>query len=274
MYKVALLALAALFIPIAAFAAPSISLETDNTSIKSLDTVLVFGEITGVKDYKPASLQVVAPDGEIVYSFKIKPTNDGTIKRLIHPPLPSFKVGTYTVTLSHPGISQTAQIEFTVTSEPLTRNDAIPVSELEPEVSEPELTTPDFEQPLIITADAVEGDTVITIIGRSIITDQSVSITVNSPNGNLVTVSQVVPDPDGEFSAEIKTGGPLWKEDGLYTVTAFQGRSSELEHSVTVGIQDGVVIPEFGTITVLVLSVSIISIIVLTRTRASMFPRI
>ncbi len=90
----------------------------------------------------------------------------------------------------------------------------------------------------------------------------------------MVTVDQVMPSSNGEFSTSIKTDSPLWKEDGLYTITAYQGSSGELEHSVTVGIEDGVVIPEFGTIAVLVLSLSIISIIVLTKTRTSVFLRI
>lgn len=272
MYQIALLVLVALFFPIAALAAPSISLETNNADVQSLDTVLVTGKITGVKDYKPATLEVIAPDGETVYSYKITIKDDGSVKRLIHPPLPSFKEGTYTVILTHPDISETAQIEFTVTPAPLPRKD-VPISALEPEVVEPEEAS-DFQQPLIIRADAVEGDTVINIIGRSILRDQSVSLTVESPRGNLVTVSQVMPGPDGEFTAAIKTGGPLWKEDGDYTVTAFQGRSAELAHSVTVGIKNGAVIPEFGTIAVLVLSIAIISIIALSRTRTSIFPRI
>ena len=272
MYKIALLALVVLFFPIAAFAAPSLSLETSDTDIDSSDTVLVTGKVTGVKNFKPVTLSVIAPDGETVYSYKITLKDDGTVKRLIHPPLPSFKEGTYTVILSHPDATETAQIEFKVTSVPLTRKD-VPISSLEP-VEEPEAEVPDFERPLLIRAEAMEGDTVIDIVGRTISRDQSVSITVESPRGNLVTVAQVMPGPDGEFKTSIKTGGPLWKEDGDYTVTAYQGKSSELESSVTVGIKGGAVIPEFGPIAVLILSVSIISIIVLTRTRASIFPRI
>ncbi|MDX1596930.1 MAG: PEFG-CTERM domain-containing protein, partial [Nitrosopumilaceae archaeon] len=166
MYKVVLVALVALFFPMAAFAAPSVSLTTVDTNIKSLDTVLVTGKVTGVKDFKPATLEVIAPDGEIVYSYKIKPNqNDGSIKRLIHPPLPSFKEGTYTVTLSHPDTTETAQIEFTVTPAPLPRKD-VPLSELEP-VEEPEAEIPDFGRTLTMRADAMEGDTVIDIIGRT-----------------------------------------------------------------------------------------------------------
>ena len=273
MYKVVLVALIALFFPMAAFAAPSVSLHTDNTKIKSLDTVLVTGQVTGVKSFIAATLEVMAPDGEIVYSYKIKPSgDDGSIKRLIHPPLPSFREGTYTVTLSHPDTAETAQIEFTVTPSPLPRKD-IPITELDP-ISEPEAEVSDFGRTLTIRADAIEGDTVIDIVGRTLLRDQSVSITVESPRGNLVTVAQVMPGPDGDFKTSIKTGGPLWKEDGDYTVTAYQGRSAELESSVTVGIKGGAVIPEFGTITVLILSISIISIIVLTKTRTSIFPRI
>ena len=69
---------------------------------------------------------------------------------------------------------------------------------------------------------------------------------------------------NGEFTLEIKTGGPLWFEDGVYTITANQGIASEFEDSVEVEIVQGKVIPEFGTIAAMILGISIISIIAIT----------
>ena len=66
-------------------------------------------------------------------------------------------------------------------------------------------------------------------------------------------------------------GGPLWSQDGDYTVTAYQGG---YETAVTVGVQDGLVVPEFGIMAALVLAVAIISIVAVSaRSRLSLVPR-
>jgi predicted secreted protein with PEFG-CTERM motif len=72
----------------------------------------------------------------------------------------------------------------------------------------------------------------------------------------------------------MKTGGPLWSEDGIYTVTANQGIASEFQDSFEVEIVGGKVIPEFGTIAAMILAVSIISIIAISsKSRLSILPR-
>jgi predicted secreted protein with PEFG-CTERM motif len=78
----------------------------------------------------------------------------------------------------------------------------------------------------------------------------------------MITSDQVTPGIYGDFQAEIKIGGPMWKEDGIYTITANHGSSSEYKESIKVEIKDGVVIPEFGVVASLVLAISIISIII------------
>ena len=46
-----------------------------------------------------------------------------------------------------------------------------------------------------------------------------VSITIIAPNGNLVTILQITPDPDGSYSESFTAGG-MMKEDGDDTVKA------------------------------------------------------
>ena len=119
------------------------------------------------------------------------------------------------------------------------------------------------------------GDTEINISGKTIWNDKDITLTVSSPNGNLITVDQISPSINGEFSTTINVGGPMWKEDGAYVVTAHQGDSSELKHSIQVEISDGVVVPEFGTIAAMILAVSIISIIVISaKSRLSFSPKL
>ncbi|PIW35837.1 MAG: PEFG-CTERM domain-containing protein, partial [Nitrosopumilales archaeon CG15_BIG_FIL_POST_REV_8_21_14_020_33_23] len=66
----------------------------------------------------------------------------------------------------------------------------------------------------------------------------------------------------------------LWKENGFYTITANQGLSSEHKQSIKVEIDNGVVVPEFGSIAVMILTVAIISIVVVSaKSRLSIMPR-
>ena len=74
---------------------------------------------------------------------------------------------------------------------------------------------------LTITASGIEGSTTINVSGT---TDRSdtIIIKVTAPNGNLVSVDQITPS-GGSFMTTIETGGPLWSQDGIYTVKARQG---------------------------------------------------
>ena len=266
MKKILLFALVAVtFSPLFAFGEPSIELTSSQKNIASLDSVLVFGQVTGVAPYSTVNLTVLAPDGEVVYSPNLTFDDDGNFKRLIHPPLPSFKQGIYTVVVSHDQVDYTKQIQFTVTTEDLPRgilSESVPKSQTQNEIV----------SDLYVVADAMIGDTEINISGKTIWNDKDITLTVSSPNGNLITVDQVSPSINGEFSTTIKVGGPMWKEDGAYVVTAHQGDSSELKYSIRVEISDGVVVPEFGTIAAMILVVSIISIIVISAKSRLSFP--
>jgi predicted secreted protein with PEFG-CTERM motif len=145
---------------------------------------------------------------------------------------------------------------------------------------------------LTITATGIEGSNTINVSGT---TDRSdvIIIKVIAPNGNLVSVDQITPTAD-IYSTAIKTGGPLWSQDGMYMITASQtpnGLKSSTETfsraadsanaglinyqaSAEVEILDGHVIPEFGVIAAMILAVAIVSIIVVTaKTRLSLVPR-
>ena len=128
---------------------------------------------------------------------------------------------------------------------------------------------------IIKESNAIAGSNVISIFGT---TDSANSITIKviAPNGNVVVVDQFAPilDTNNHFRKEIITGGPLWNQDGQYTIVAQQGDDPRYKHSIEVGIKDGVVIPEFGTIAVMILAVAIISIIAVSaKSRLSIMPR-
>ena len=122
---------------------------------------------------------------------------------------------------------------------------------------------------LQLTAGGMEGSTTIDVSGT---TDRSgdITLTVTAPNGNIVTISQISPSGDS-FATTIETGGPLWSQDGMYTIKAVQG---SLWKTAEVEVIDGHVIPEFGVIAAMILAVAIVSIIVVTaKTKLSLVPR-
>lgn len=252
MLKTTLLVLVAMSIPLSAFAEPMIELSTAQTEIQSLDSVLVIGKITGVSVFKPVILTVISPDGEVIYAPELPFDNDGLFKRLIHPSLPSFKEGIYTVIASHEDTEKTAQIQFTVIGSTIS-----PKGSPSPE---PEITPPK-PSAITLSTETTFGDNNIIVTGSTTSFTTDITFTVTSPNGNLISIAQVTPDTDGKFSTEIISGGAMWKENGFYTITANQGLSSEHKQSVQVEINNGVVVPEFGSITVMILVVAIVSII-------------
>jgi len=127
---------------------------------------------------------------------------------------------------------------------------------------------------LSIEANAMEGSDTIGITGHTSKTNEDVTFTVTAPNGNLMSVDQTSPQSNGDFATDISVGGSLWSQDGTYTVTAQQGNDSMFIDSVEVGVADGLVVPEFGTIAAMILAVAIISIIAISsKSRLSIVPR-
>jgi len=125
---------------------------------------------------------------------------------------------------------------------------------------------------LQLTAGGMEGSTTIDVSGT---TDRNgeITLTVTAPNGNIVTVSQISPS-GGSFATTIETGGPLWSQDGMYSIKAVQGAASSHQKTAEVEVIDGHVIPEFGVIAAMILAVAIVSIIVVTaKTKLSIVPR-
>jgi len=267
MLRISVLVLLAIsLIPVSsAFAEGTIELNSDQDNIQSTDAILVYGTVTGVSSFIPVKLSVISPDGEVVFSPEISFDDNGEFKRLIHPPLPSFKVGTYTVVASHDEITDSARVQFMVTGTSLVK---------EPTVAAPGTGDGKVVGGLEISAEALEGSDTITITGSVVTRDTDITFSIHSPNGNLVSIEQITPNTNGQFTVEIKTGGPLWTEDGVYTVTANQGIASEFQDSVEVEIIGGKVIPQLETIAAMILVISIISIIAISsKSRLSIMPR-
>jgi predicted secreted protein with PEFG-CTERM motif len=119
-----------------------------------------------------------------------------------------------------------------------------------------------------IEAVFVHGSDLIDITGVTTSTQNDVTFVIRSPNGNLVTIGQVTPTSEGMLETYFIVGD-TWNEDGEYTITATQGipPNDTLTDTVIVEVVDGVVVPEFGMVAMMILMVAITSIVILTRSK-------
>jgi len=248
-----------------AYAAAGMSLSADGsgdsiaisgTSDRSdQDVTIVLSSSNGIHDVAQTSIS----GGSYSASFNVSNLSDGA----------------YTIAANQ-GPSSKYNLSVDVDVSDGTSNSSVSVSNIvgaveeEASVAETVVVTP--AGGLSLTAGGVEGSTTIDISGT---TDRNgdITLTITAPNGNIVGVSQLSPS-GGSFASTVEVGGPLWSQDGMYTISAHQGKASNYQTSAEVEIVDGHVIPEFGVIAVMILAVAIVSIIVVTaKTRLSIVPR-
>jgi predicted secreted protein with PEFG-CTERM motif len=187
--------------------------------------------------------------------------------------------GMYKITSSHGtsllySITLSVEVVSGMTAETSTTDSSIVTNQSNNDLSAVSTESSEDVSGLSITANAMEGSDTIEVTGQTTKTNQDVTFTVEAPNGNLVSIDQIAPNANGDFATDISVGGPLWSQDGAYTVTAQQGSGSAFTDSVEVEVADGLVVPEFGTIAAMILAVAIISIIAISaKSRLSIVPR-
>ena len=255
--------------------AQTLGMSITATADQGSDTITITG-IT-VSDITDVTFVVKSPSGNnVVAVAQISPDDDGNF-------IVIFKVGqTWTedgfyeieaMQAVHQNSLYTLNVLVEVTGG-MTEETSVTQSNLEIPSILSNQTTVTRDAGLKISADAVEGSTTIEITGSTDRMSEGITLTVTSPNGNIVSIDQVLPDVNGEFTSVFATGGPLWTQDGDYTITAHQNDNPLYNASVAVEIIDGVVIPEFGTIAAMILAVAIISIIAISaKSRLSIIPR-
>ena len=257
-----------------AFAQRSQGMSITATAEMGSDTISVMGQtISALTD---VTIIVTSPSGNNVVAIgQISPDN-GSFDT-------EFKVGPtwsedgfYTITASQSVVQNslyTLNVEVEVINGMVVNDTFATESNIESDVfiSEPKETR---DSGLEINAEAEMGSDMIEITGTTDRLSTDITLTVVAPNGNIVSIDQVSPGLNGEFTSVLTTGGPLWTQDGIYTVTAKQIDSSAYTDSTEVDIKDGLVVPEFGTIAAMILAVAIVSIIaVSSKSRLSIMPR-
>ena len=235
---------------------------------------------TGSGSGIPVTLTVVAPNGNVVAIDQISPGSDGKFSTDIGVGALWSQDGTYSINLqAGTGALYSATLDVDVsggsTAETSVSIDNVGIYGEDDAYSTKMDSATEGSTGLSISADAIEGATSFTINGSTDRTESAVTLTVVAPNGNIVTIDQLSPGSDGTFSSEIGVGGPMWSQDGTYTVTAEQGDATAYQSTVEVDIADGAVIPEFGTVASLVLVIAIASIIVLSaKGRLAITPKL
>ena len=239
------------------------------------DTIMVMGQT--ISDLTDVTFRVTSPSGNNVVAIgQISPDNGNFDLELKIGQMWS-EDGFYTITASQSVVQNslyTLDVEVEVVNGMVVQDTSVTESNLETGIivsSEPKDTR---DRGLEINAEAEMGSDMIEITGTTDRLSTDITLTVVAPNGNIVSIDQVSPGLNGEFTSMITTGGPLWTQDGIYTVTAKQIDSSAYTDSTEVDIKDGLVVPEFGTIAAMILAVAIISIIaVSSKSRLSIMPR-
>ena len=230
------------------------------------DTIAVSG--TSDRSDLDVTVVVTASNGNIVGVDQLS-VSGGSFSTTIN--VSGYGDGTYTIAANQ-GPSSKYNLSLSVDISDGTSESSASISNRAVEAAAEESVEAVSSGGLSLTAGGVEGSTTIDVSGT---TDRSDDITIKviAPNGNVVSVSQVSPSGDS-FMTTIETGGALWSQDGMYTISAFQGAASNYQTSAEVEIIDGHVIPEFGVIAAMILAVAIVSIIVVTaKTKLSIVPR-
>ena len=217
------------------------------------------------------TMVVTASNGNVVQVDQLSPSG-GSYSTTIN--VSSYDDGTYTITVNQ-GTNMRYNLWVDIDVSGGTSDSSVSIANTYDENIEDASVVAVEEASaggLTLSAGGVEGSTTIDVSGT---TDRNGDITLKviAPNGNVVSVSQLSPS-GGNFMTTIETGGALWSQDGMYTISAHQGASTLYQISAEVEIVDGHVIPEFGVIAAMILAVAIISIIVVTaKTKLSIVPR-
>jgi predicted secreted protein with PEFG-CTERM motif len=235
--------------------------------------------VTGktISDYTDITFSVWSPSGNnLVAAWQTSPDNDGNFGTTFTIGPNWTEDGYYTI-IAKQGESSLyeLEVEVKVIGGVTLRSTSVTESNLSSDsilVIKPNVTK---DAGLVLDEIVIEnGSTMFEVTGTTDRVSEAVTFTVIAPNGNVVSVAQVAAALDGEIAVEISVGGSMWKQDGFYTVTAYQNDNPKYSDSKQVDILDGVVVPEFGTIAAMILAVSIISIIAISaKSRLSIMPR-
>ena len=260
-----------------AYAAAGLSLSADGSG----DTIA----ISGTSDRNDLDVTIVLSNSMGIHSISQSSVSGGSYSASFN--VSNLSDGAYTITAnqgdsSKYSVSVDVDVSGGSSDSSVSATTVTVASDVEIDTGESNAARNEMTA-FTLTADAIQGSTTINVSGN---TDRSLDIVliVKAPNGNVVSIDQVTPS-GGSYMTTISVGGALWSQDGMYTIEADQGvhagdkfTGTLMQHiyqeSTQVEIKDGHVVPEFGTIAIMILVVAIVSIIALSaKTKLSLVPR-
>ncbi|HXV51272.1 MAG TPA: PEFG-CTERM sorting domain-containing protein [Nitrosopumilaceae archaeon] len=84
-----------------------------------------------------------------------------------------------------------------------------------------------------------DRDSTIHVFGHTNVpSDIPVTLRVINPLGAIASIEQIMPDENGDFTADFKPGGNLWKKEGSYIISAYAGIGADKIYRVQVKVLD------------------------------------
>ena len=249
----------------------AVTIATDKTSYVDGDTITVSGTVREKLSGYDVTLQVFAANGNLVTARQLPVSDDNTFGTDLSAGGPLWKsAGTYTIKVLYGTATRTAEAQF--------------------EFGGSGETTPVKGLPKFDLANPADG-----AVGYSIKGGKIVSITPDPKGKSLVVEIETTSDgqvklqiPRSILDARIGPDGKSGEDDSFFVLVDgaevdFEETTTAEDRTLTIPFEDGNtqieivgtwVIPEFGTIAVIVLAVAIVSIVAISsRSRLSILPK-
>ena len=230
---------------------------TDHTTYNHETTIMVQGQVANVKSGIPVTLTVTSPLNNIVTIQQVDVNNDGTYSVSLNTAGSLWKYdGTYTIRVQYgsENVNNKVRVELTggVTSG----------SRPTVECTASEISASGQCIPFTISGGTVTSSSINTV-------DKSIVVRMMTTDEGTITLTPSSSVIRGVFM--VLVDGEEWDDielDGNKITVMFPAGAEEIE------IIGTFVIPEFGTIAVMILAVAIVSIIaVSSRSRLSIMPK-
>jgi len=255
-----------------AYAAFTITMETDKDIYDHSSVITVTGQVEPIDSQaSDVSIQVFAPNGNLATVAQVTPSSDGSFSTMIN--TTSLKSdGTYMIKAQYVSAETTASVELT---------NAIEASEIGTAVTGTTGTTgttvtgPSGESFYKLGAGQIEYDMTCNATPAFFANadDDSIVIYLDPTDDGIITVTLheeiIKPFEDGTFAVVVDNQRMLdFKQSGNTLPIPCLAGTEKIE------IHGSWAIPEFGVIAAMILAIAIISIIVVTaKTKLSIVPR-
>ena len=227
---------------------------TDKSTYDHNDKIIVYGKVANVSGY-PVTVTVVNPINSVITIDQIDVANDGSFETTINTKGELWKYnGAYTIKVNYGSSQKSDKVLVELVGDSSTKSDKCGSSEI--------YLMGDYCVPYSITGGVVTSASINS-------NDKSIIIMIRSNDGGTLTLNPDKSILDGIFM--VLVDGQQWDDVEISNnkvTIMFPAGTEKIEVIGTF------VIPEFGTIAVLILAVAIISIIAVSaKSRLSIMPR-